>query len=329
LSPPLVEAARGLATEQTPVWVMRQAGRYLPEYRELRKRVPFQKAVATPEVAAEITIQPIERFAMDGAVIFADIMTPLEAMGVDIEFDPGPKLRPHTLREVVDLPELKTERVSFVAETIRLVRQAVPAGIAVIGFAGAPLTLLAYLMEGGGSKDYMTLRAGLRQDPDTAAAALHHLARSMAAYLAMQVDAGADVVQLFDSWAGIVDRLTYADLIAPAASAVLSSQRVPTIYFAPHSPHTLDLQAAVGADVYGVDWRLPLDQAWDRIGAGAIQGNLDPAVLLSDPDKIATAVEDVMSRAKGRSGHIFNLGHGIHADTPPENLAAMVEAVRG
>lgn len=328
MSKPLVEAALGRPTERTPVWVMRQAGRHLPEYRALRQTVPFQKAVSTPQVAAEMTLQPIERYGMDGAVIFADIMTPLEAMGVDIEFAPGPRLRPHSVAEVAALPVLEADRVSFVAETIRLVGRAVPTSTAVVGFAGAPLTLLAYLLEGGGSKDFISVRAALRRDRGAVAAALECLARSMRAYLEMQIGAGADVVQLFDSWAGVIDREAYAAAVAPAAREALAGLEAPTIYFAPHASHTLDLQTDVGADCYGVDWRLPLDEAWDRLGAGAVQGNLDPAVLLTDPETITAGVADLLTRVKGRPGHVFNLGHGIDRNTPPDHVAAMVEAVR-
>lgn len=326
---PLVEAVSGRPTDRTPVWVMRQAGRYLPEYRALRREHDFQQAVSTPEVAAEITLQPIERFDMDGAVIFADIMTPLEAMGVEIEFAPGPRLRPHTLEEVANLSPLDTDRVGFVAETVRLVRAGVPDATAVIGFAGAPLTLLAYLVEGGGSKDFVSLRAALRRDPIAATAALDNLAESMNRYLAMQVRAGADVVQLFDSWAGVLDRDIYAERAVPAARAALADLGAPRIYFAPHGPHTLELQSAVEADCYGVDWRLPLSEAWGRIGSRSIQGNLDPAVLLTDPATIEREVGTVLESAAGRDGHVFNLGHGIDRHTPPENLAAMVDAVRG
>jgi uroporphyrinogen decarboxylase len=307
---------------------MRQAGRYLPEYRALRERYPFQEAVANPEVAAEISLQPIQRFGMDGAVIFADIMTPLEAMGVEMEFAPGPRLRPHTVEEVARLPLLQPERVDFVAETVRLVRRAVPETTAVIGFAGAPLTLLAYLVEGGGSKDFVSLRAALRRDRAAAGDALTNLAASMQRYLGLQAQAGADVVQLFDSWAGVVDRATYTERAVPAARAALGGLTVPRIYFAPHAPHTLEHQSLIGADCYGVDWRLPLAEARDRIGAAAVQGNLDPAVLLTDPDTIEAEVAAVLASAGGRPGHIFNLGHGIDRHTPPEHLAAMVAAVR-
>lgn len=328
MSQPLVEALKRQPVDRRPVWIMRQAGRYLPEYRELRSRHTFQEAVSTPAVAAEITLQPIRRFAMDGAVIFADIMTPLEAMGVEMTFDPGPRLRPHSLADVADLGELDPERVGFVGETIRRVRAELPDETAVIGFAGAPLTLLAYLVQGGGSKDFMTFRGAIRQDPIAAQAALRVLAANMASYLGFQVGAGADVVQLFDSWAGLLGRDGFAELAVPAATVSLASVGVPKIYFAPGAGHTLDAQTAIGADGYGVDWRVPIGEAWDRLGDVAIQGNIDPAVLLSDPARIRTEVADLLAATNGRPGHIVNLGHGIDRHTPPEHVAAFVEAVR-
>jgi uroporphyrinogen decarboxylase len=324
----LVEALLRRPVARRPVWIMRQAGRYLPEYRELRARHTFQEAVSNSAVATEITLQPIRRFGMDGAVIFADIMTPLEAMGVPMTFDPGPRLQPHTLAEVAALEPLDLDRVAFVAETIRRVRSEVSDETAVIGFSGAPLTLLAYLIEGGGSKDYMTLRGALRTDPAAARAALAALAAAMNSYLRMQIDAGADVVQLFDSWAGVLDRDSYRDLAMPAATNALAALEAPRIYFAPGCGHTLDLQSAIAAEGYGVDWRIPLDEAWARLGDVAIQGNVDPAVLLTDPETIRKAASELLARSAGRDGHIVNLGHGIDRHTPPENVAAFVEAVR-
>ena len=325
---PLVDALRLRPLSRPPVWIMRQAGRYLPEYRQHRTRHSFQHAVSTPELAAEITLQPVRRFGMDGAVIFADIMTPLQAMGVEMIFDPGPKLRPHTLREVLELPDLDTERVGFVAETIRRVGTEVPSETAVIGFAGAPVTLLAYLLEGGGSRDFLAMRAALRVDPTAAASALKKLARAMRSYVGMQAEAGAHVVQLFDTWAGLLDLATFERFAVPAARASLAGLAVPTIYFAPGSVHTLDIQAKVGATGYSVDWRTPIVEAWARLGEVAVQGNLDPAVLLTDPATITPEVRALLSRVAGRPGHIMNLGHGIDQHTPPENVAAFVEAVR-
>jgi uroporphyrinogen decarboxylase len=227
---------------------------------------------------------------------------------------------------VGNLGPLDPDRVAFVAETIRLVRAELPEEVAIVGFAGAPLTLLAYLVEGGGSKDFIRFRAGLRTDPAGAGAALAALARAMHRYLALQTEAGVDAVQLFDTWAGWLDPQTFQRLAVPAARAALADLSVPTIYFAPSASHTLDLQPGIGATGYGVDWRLPLVEAWGRLGSVAIQGNLDPAVLLSGPDTIRVAVADLLS-ATG-PGHVVNLGHGIDRRTPPEHLAVMVSAVR-
>lgn len=328
MSQPLVDALRLRPLPRPPVWIMRQAGRYLPEYRELREKHSFLEAVSTPEVAAEITLQPVRRFGMDAAVIFADIMTPLEAMGVEMSFDPGPKLRPHTLRQVLELPDLDTNRVDFVAETIRRVEVEVPSEVAVIGFAGAPITLLAYLLEGGGSKDFLAMRAALRADVTAASEVLEKLARAMRSYLEMQVEAGAHVVQLFDTWAGLLDLVTFERFAVPAARASLAGLDAPTIYFAPGSAHTFDLQTKVGAAGYGVDWRTPIVEARARLGEVAVQGNLDPAVLLTGPATITSEVKALLMRVAGRPGHIMNLGHGIDRHTPPENVTAFVEAVR-
>jgi uroporphyrinogen decarboxylase len=324
---PIIEALHRRPLDHTPVWVMRQAGRYLPEYRDLRQRHTFQEAVSTPSLAAEITLQPIRRFGMDGAVIFADIMTPLEAMGVDMTFDPGPKLRPHTFAQVAGFPRLDPDRVGFVAETIQRVRAEVADEVAVIGFAGAPVTLLAYLVEGGGSKEFMEFRGACRRDPVGARAALDTLAMAMNDYLRFQATAGADVVQLFDTWAGWFDRDAFESQAVPSARAALAGLDVPNIYFAPGAGHTLDLQAAIGATGYGVDWRESLDAAWDRLGDVAVQGNVDPAVLLSDPGTITLAVDALLSSVAGRPGHVVNLGHGIDRRTPPAHVAALVEAV--
>lgn len=328
MSRPLLEALACRPLDRPPVWIMRQAGRYLPEYRAIREKHSFQDVVATPKLAAEITLQPVRRYGMDGAVIFADIMTPLEAMGVEIVYDPGPKLEPLTLAEVVDLPELDPDRVSHVAATVALVRDLAPDETAVIGFAGAPVTLLAYLLEGGGSKDFMAMRAAVREQPELVAAAVERLAVSMRSYLEVQIGAGADVVQLFDTWAGLFDRDRFARVVVPAASQSLPDLGVPTIYFAPGAGHTLDLQKDVGATGYGVDWRTEIEDAFVIFADRAVQGNLDPAVLRGTPAGIRKEVDLLLDRAGGRSGHIVNLGHGIDRHTPPDNVAVFVEAVR-
>ena len=325
----LLDAIGRKRLDHPPVWFMRQAGRYLPEYRDLRARYPFQEAIHRPEIAAEITLQPWRRFDVDAAIVFSDIMTPLEGLGVDVEFTPGPHLEPMTIGAVADLADFEPGAVGFVAQAIDLVRHRLPADRAVIGFAGAPVTLAAYLLEGGGSKTFLALRRALLSDPDTSTGALAMLGRSMHTYLAAQIAAGADVVMLFDSWAGILSRDEWERFALPAARLALDGLDVPTIYFAPHAAHLLDGFPAVGADAYGVDWRLPLDESWRRIGTDhAIQGNLDPAVLLTDPGTVRDAVHRVLDGAAGRPGHIFNLGHGIDRATPVENVEAMIAAVR-
>ena len=328
MTKPLVAALRLEHCDRPPVWVMRQAGRYLPEYRELRKHHTFQESVADSEIAIEITMQPIRRFDMDAAVIFADIMTPLEAMGVEMTFDPGPQLRPHTLDEVISLPRFDPQRATAVAGTIAGVSVAVPDSTAVVGFCGSPITLLAYLLEGGGSKDFMKMRAALRAEPAKAQRALTVIAEAMNAYLEMQAKAGADAVQVFDSWVGVLGRDLIEDFAVPAARRTISGLEVPTIYFGPHAPHALDLFASVGATGYGIDWRTSLTDARRRLGEVAVQGNLDPSVLFAEPDEIRSHVARVRADAGDAPGHIFNLGHGIDRRTDPDRVAVMVEAVR-
>lgn len=327
-SKPLLDALALQPVDKTPVWIMRQAGRHLPEYRELRAGIAFQEAVSTPEVAARITLQPIERYSMDGAVIFADIMTPLEAMGVNLTFDPGPRLQPMSLRDIVELPVLDPSRVGFVGQTIELVAAGVPSHTAVIGFAGAPVTLLAYLLEGGGSKEFMAMRGALRADPVLAEEALARLAESMRSYLSMQISAGAEAVQLFDSWAGVLPTDVFERFAVPAAAAVLQDLEAPSIYFAPGAGHTLDAQSKVEATAYGVDWRTSMTRAFEAFPGRAIQGNLDPAVLLADEATIVSEVERVLDEVGGREGHVMNLGHGIDRHTPPENVKLFVQTIR-
>ncbi|HUO46664.1 MAG TPA: uroporphyrinogen decarboxylase [Acidimicrobiia bacterium] len=328
MSSRLLKALARQPLDRPPVWIMRQAGRYLPEYRDLRQRHSFQEAVSTPVVAAEITLQPLHRFPFDGAVIFADIMTPLEAMGVEMTFDPGPRLEPMSLAQVAALPDLDPSRLSFVGETIERVRASLAGDVAVVGFAGAPLTLLAYLIEGGGSKEFLTFRSALRRETEVAREALGKLATAMNSYLRMQAEAGADVVQLFDTWAGLLDVELYADLAVSSSRTSLTGLPVPRIYFAPGASHTLAVQPAIDADAYGIDWRISITKAWKELGDTSVQGNLDPAVLLTDPDRVHSAVVALLDEVGGRVGHVVNLGHGIDRHTPVENVAALVEAVR-
>lgn len=324
----LLAALRREPLDRPPIWMMRQAGRYLPEYRELRSRHPFDVAVRTPAIAAEITLQPMRRFPLDAAIVFADIMTPLSAMGVQIEFDPGPKLVRQTVGQVADLGELRVDQIDHVAETIRLVRAELDPEVAMIGFAGGPVTLLAYLLEGGGSQHFPDFRLAFHAGDPTEA--LKVLAKAMSVYLEAQIEAGANVVQLFDTWAGLLSPAQFLRFAVPAARETLAGLGVPAIYFAPGASHLLEMLPEIGAAGYGVDWRLPLDESWRRIGPEqVIQGNLDPALLRSDPPTVRVATADVLERAGGLPGHIFNLGHGVLPDTPIENVAAMVKTVVG
>lgn len=322
----LIAALDRRPLDRPPIWFMRQAGRYLPEYRELRANHSFEEAMSTPEIAAEITLQPLRRFPLDAAIVFSDIMTPLMGMGVGIEFRPGPKLAPMTVEQVADLDPLDHATVGFVGETIERVKAAVAPDVAVIGFAGGPVTLLAYLLEGGGSKQFPRFRAGLHEP--RIEESLSVLATSMRIYLESQIESGADVVQLFDSWAGLLSEDMFRYLAVPAARNTLIGLGAPALYFVPGGSHLLETLPEVGASGYGVDWRLRLGEAWRRIGNDrVIQGNLDPGVLLSSPAAVKAAADGVLAEAAGRPGHIFNLGHGIFPDTPLENVEAMVESV--
>ncbi|HJR92537.1 MAG TPA: uroporphyrinogen decarboxylase [Acidimicrobiia bacterium] len=324
----LVEALHSRPLDRPPVWFMRQAGRYLPEYRDLRSRLSFEESMRTPAVAAEITLQPLRRFQLDAAIIFSDIMTPLAGMGVEMAFAPGPKLASYGVKDVTLLPDLRPGSVDFVGETIATVRAQLAPEVAVIGFAGAPATLLAYLLEGGGSSHFPQFRAGLHHD--LVEEALDVLARAMRRYLELQIEAGADVVQLFDSWAGLLAADQFERLAVPAARRVLADLDVPTIYFAPGAAHLLDRFHLVGATGYGVDWRLPLGEAWARVGTDIpLQGNLDPAVLMAGAGTTRAATAAVLAAAGQGTGHIFNLGHGIFPDSPLESVAAMVDTVVG
>jgi uroporphyrinogen decarboxylase len=305
---------------------MRQAGRYLPEYRELRSRFSFDQAMRTPRVAAEITLQPLRRFPLDAAIVFSDIMTPLTAMGVGIEFNPGPKLSPMTLDDVAHLGEIDPARIDFVAETIASARASLDKSVTMIGFCGGPATLLAYLLEGGGSQQFASFRRVFHRGD--LAEALSVLARAMRIYLEAQIAAGADVVQMFDSWTGLLSPDQFQRWAVPAARQVLDGLGVPTIYFAPGATHLLDSFHLVGATAYGVDWRLPLGESWRRVGEShSVQGNLDPSVLLSDPGTVHAETVRVLEEAGSRQGHIFNLGHGVLPETPVASVEEMVRTV--
>ena len=313
---------------------MRQAGRYLPEYRALRAKVDFEALTRTPELAAEVTLQPLRRFPLDAAILFSDIMTPLQGMGIGLSFEPGPVVREpsRTLAQIEALPRLAPARdVPFVLESIRLVRAGLPHGVPLIGFAGAPFTLLCYLVCGKPSKEFAAARSFLYAQPDSAQRLLERLADAMAEYLAAQAAAGAEALMLFESWAGLLAPHTFAQFALPAArrtAAALRRAGVPLIYYANQGATLMPALAQLEVDVVGVDWRSPLSQVRRTLGPGkAVQGNLDPAALFAPPDELRRQVDAVLDEAGPAPGHIFNLGHGVWPDTDPDAVARLVDYV--
>jgi uroporphyrinogen decarboxylase len=332
-------ACRGQATPRPPLWLMRQAGRYLPEYREIRRHVTFLELCKTPALAAEVTLQPIRRFDFDAAILFSDILIPVEAMGLEVVFtEEGPTL-PAPIRNAGDLGRLNVfdpwDRTPFVCETIRRLRQDLR-DTPLIGFAGAPFTSATYAIEGKTGKHFIETKKLFHRDPDTAHRLLAVIEAATRAYLLAQVAAGAQAVQIFDSWIGVVSPEEWEEFILDPTRNLIAAVKqtgVPVIYFPNGATTLLDRIARVGADVYSIDWRLPLSQARARLRAGgaqgfAVQGNLDPALLLGAPDRLRKQIATVLAEGAG-AGHIFNLGHGIHPETPIENVELLVRAVRG
>ena len=315
------------------MWFMRQAGRSLPEYRAIRERHSFFEVANEPELCAEVTLQPVRRHDVDAAVMFADIMTPVVGMGIDVQLveGVGPVVE-HPIRAAADVERLLVpdadEAFAPVLEAVRLVRSELPAEKAVIGFCGGPFTVAGYLVEGRPSRELPRTKALMLSEPETWDALMAKLADVFAAYVAAKVRAGADVVQLFDSWVGTLSPAQYRERVAPWSSRILDAVDVPTIHFGTGASHLLGDLAAAGGDVIGLDWRLPLDDGWALAGDRAVQGNLDPAVLTAPWDVVEREALDVLARADGRQGHIFNLGHGVLPETEPGHLTRLVELVR-
>jgi uroporphyrinogen decarboxylase len=333
--PPLLLAARRRPTPFTPVWLMRQAGRYLPEYRALRARHSFLELCKTPQTAAEVTLQPIERLGVDAAILFADILLIVEPLGVGLEFakGEGPVVR-HPVRGEADVARLAPvdvpSAVGFVFETVRLVRRALPARVPLIGFAGAPFTVASYVVEGGASRDYVATKRLMREVPRAWHRLMSILAEATTAYLNGQIAAGVQAVQLFDSWAGALAPDDYREFVLPHTRAVIDglTPGTPVIHFGTGTAGLLPLLREAGGDVVGLDWRVDLDDAWRAVGEDVgVQGNLDPVALLSPPKTFEPAVRAILKRAGGRPGHIFNLGHGVLPATPVEHVKALVEMV--
>jgi uroporphyrinogen decarboxylase len=321
--PLLVRAARCEPVERTPVWFMRQAGRSLPEYRALRERYGFFELGRRPELCAEVTLQPVRRHGVDAAVIFADIMTPVASMGVDVRLVEGvgpvvESFDPQNLR----IPD---EVAPATSEAIRIVRGELDEGDAVVGFCGGPFTVAGYLIEGKPSRDYTKTKTLMYRDPGAWHDLLEKLSECFARYVQEQVEAGADVIQLFDSWVGVLSPADYAEFAAPHSARILDAVDVPTIHF---GTGTATLLPQLVGDVVGLDWRISLDRGWELVGDRGVQGNLDPAALLAPWDRLEAAALDVLERARGRNGHIFNLGHGILPPTDPDAVTRLTELVQ-
>ncbi|HTL19626.1 MAG TPA: uroporphyrinogen decarboxylase [Steroidobacteraceae bacterium] len=327
-------ACRRQPVPHRPIWIMRQAGRYLPEYRALRAKVDFERLTRTPELAAEVTLQPLRRFPLDAAILFSDIMTPIQGMGVGLSFEPAPVVREpiRSMAQVEALPPLAPARdVPFVLESIRLIRAALPGGVPLIGFAGAPFTLMCYLVCGRPSKEFAAARSFLYAQAGTAQRLLTRLADAMAEYLAAQAAAGAQALMLFESWAGLLAPREFVQFALPAVRRTVAALRqsgVPLIYYVNQGATLLPAVASLEVEVVGVDWRSPLSQVRNILGPDkAVQGNLDPAALFAAPDELRRHVDAVLEEAGRSPGHIFNLGHGIWPDTDPDAVARLVDYV--
>jgi uroporphyrinogen decarboxylase len=329
-----MDAANRRPVDTTPIWLMRQAGRSLPEYRKLRERWKLVDIVAQPELCAEVTLQPVHRLGVDAAVMFADIMLPLRGMGVDFELveDVGPVVT-QPIESADDVHRLRVAGGEEAApEVISAVRQVVAESpVPVICFCGAPFTLASYLIEGKPSRDFKKVKAFMYNQPEAFEQLLAKLAATMGAYLAAQLAAGASAVQVFDSWVGALSVEDYQERVLPHTRAIfdaLAPLGVPRMHFGTHTASLLELIASAGPDIVSLDWRVPLDQGWDRVGLDrGVQGNLDPAVLLGPAALVRQRARDILRRAAGRRGHIFNLGHGVLPETPLENLQLLVETV--
>lgn len=331
-----MDACHHRQPDATPVWFMRQAGRCLAEYRELRKRYDILTMAKTPELCTQVTLMPVQELGVDGAVLYADIMLPLEGMGVSLEIQPdlGPVIH-HPIRTMEDVVKLRVtdpeEATPYVMEAIRLIRRELEGKQAVIGFSGAPFTLACYLIEGRPSRDYGIAKSLMYGQPEVWHALMEKLTEVTVRYLVAQINAGVNVVQLFDSWVGALNPSTYRKFVFPYTQRIFQAVKAtgtPSIHFGTGTGTLLEAMTEAGGDIISVDWRYDLDEAWQRIGyERGIQGNLDPTLLLAPWETIDAGVKDVLDRAAGRAGHIFNLGHGVLAPTEPEMLRRVVEAV--
>jgi uroporphyrinogen decarboxylase len=328
-----LRACRGLSTDATPVWFMRQAGRYMEEYRELRKKHSILELAKTPALACEVTLQPVNRLPIDAAILFADILLPVETLGLKLKFNPGPSISNpvRTDRDVARLTDATAAAdLGYVYDAVRLIRKELNGKVPLIGFAGAPYTIASYMVEGGPSDHYKVVKAMMTDRPDLWDKLMRKVRRVTAEYLKGQVAAGAQAVQLFDSWIGALTPEQYRRHVRPHSAwvlAELAKTGVPTITFGTGTNGFLEEFAAAGGDVVGVDWRIDLDAARKRLRNKPVQGNLDPVLLFSSKKVLRAAVKDVVARNGKRPGHIFNLGHGILPGTPVENVDYVASCV--
>ena len=329
-----IKACRREPVDCTPVWMMRQAGRYLPEYREIRAKHTFLEMCKTPEIAAEVTLQPIRRFEIDAAIIFADILLPLEPMGIGLEFAKGEGPVIHNpVRSMADVEKLKpidaATQIAYLMQAIKLVLKELNGKVPLIGFSGAPFTLASYIIEGGGSKNYQHAKTLMYSEPKAWHKFMEHLTGVIINYLNAQIDAGVQVVQLFDSWVGVLGPTDYREFVLPHQKNVIAGikRTVPLIHFANGATHILEMVAEAGGDVIGLDWRCDLGAAWKRVGhEKGVQGNLDPLTLFGTKEFIRKRTKEILDTANSRNGHIMNLGHGILPETPIENAAEFINA---
>lgn len=328
-----LKACRGETVEYTPVWIMRQAGRYLPEYRKVRSKVDFLTLCKTPELAAEVTIQPLQRLKVDAAILFSDILIPLEPMGIKLEFSEsrGPVIH-NPVNSEIDIERLRNiepqHELSFVIETIKILVKNIK--VPLIGFAGAPFTVATYIIEGGSSKNFLKTKKMMYQSQECFSRLMEFITSNTIKYLKAQIDAGVHALQIFDSWAGVLSPRDFEQYALPYVQKIISelNYKVPVIYFAFNSSSMIELVKSSAADVIGLDWRIELSQAVNKLGKDvSIQGNLDPCLLFGTDELIRERVLHILRGAEKSRGHIFNLGHGILPETPVDKVISMVEAV--
>ena len=332
---PFMKAARGEPAELVPIWLMRQAGRYMAEYRAVREKTSFLDLCKNPQLCAEVMLVCVERLGVDAAILFSDLLLILEPLGLDLEFASGegpvlhnPVRDPRDVDRLAELEDIG--ELEYVMEAVRRTRAGLPEQVPLIGFAGAPFTLAAYAVEGGSSRNYRLVKSLMYRDAGAWATLMSRLSRAITLYLNAQIDAGVQVVQLFDSWVGCLGVDDYRRHVMPYTRSIIEAlePRAPVIHFAAGNPALLPLLSEAGGSVIGVDWRVRLDDAWRTIGHHkAIQGNLDPVVLLAPAAEIRRQAKEILGQAAGRPGHIFNLGHGVLPQTPVENVIALVDAV--